>query len=395
MLGLSALMMIRSASRKSKSPWTIKKARLRWDLPFGAGRLVRWRSTERANAFSVRCPLAARQRRGASFSALATAKAQGWSALDSDEAVALYQDWETGRLTRKLEGLDLQALGSDTASLVKDLLGDNSASEALNWYTAGAYSDFGKAGMAGFDGFAQVWTAGADYRFSGDFVLGGNLNYEYGKLDFDTAEDGRLTKQGWRADAYAGWTLGAGLAGEGLLSYGQFENQIITNFDEGWSDSQRWMASLGLVGDLDWLGVRARPYGRLVYSKETFDAYVITGGQTVPGFDTEFSQVQGGLELRAPQAAFWGLEPYLALQGEWDWRHAGSQTLASGAVLEPDDWGLSWVMGLNGRLDGFLPGTWYGGLMEGALVDVRLQNSDFGRDIDARSLQWSLTIPLD
>lgn len=182
---------------------------------------------------------------------------------------------------------------------------------------------------------------------------------------------------------------------EGLLSYGQFENQIIVDFDEGWSDSRRWLASLGLAGELNWIGVQARPYSKLLYSAETFEPYVTKGGLLVAGFRTDIGQVQSGLELRAPQAALWGLQPYIGLQGEWDWRHEGGQFLESGALLVPDDWGLSWTMGLNGRLDGFLPGTWYGGLLDGAQLDLRVQNFDFGRDIDARSLQWSLSIPLE
>lgn len=162
---------------------------------------------------------------GASFADLATAKVQGWTALDSDEALGLYQDWQTRRMMSKLEGLNLEGLnleslgleglgleglGSDTARLVEDLLGSNGTDEALNWYTAGAYGDFDKQGAAAFDGIAQVWTAGGDYRFSRNFVLGGNLNYEHAKLDFDAAADGRLTKRGWRSDAYAGWALGTG-----------------------------------------------------------------------------------------------------------------------------------------------------------------------------------------
>lgn len=110
---------------------------------------------------------------------------------------------------------------------------------------------------------------------------------------------------------------------------------------------------------------------------------------------TRMSQGSAGFEPKGgPSASVFGLEPYIGLQGEWDWIKGDDLTLLSGDVFKADDWGITWRAGVQGRITGLAPGTWAGALLEGSDAQFEIVDTGFGRNHDRLSAYWSLAIPL-
>lgn len=324
------------------------------------------------------------------FNPLTEPGVAGWTTLDSDNMVGLLTDHQQRRNAAKLEGLS-----PETLALASDMIDFKSAVDPLDFYVAGGWGDLSGTGAAGYDGQASYTTIGVDYMASPDFVAGFAGTYEWSRIDFDTDANGVARKDGWRGDGYFGWAVTDDLVVEGWGSYGYLDNMILSNSVVGRTDSHRTMLGAKMIGDLPVYGATVSPYVSANYAYEFFEHYTASDRTKVAAFDTETSQGAFGLELHGgPSASVFGLEPYIGLQGEWDWLKGDDLVLPSGDILKQDDWGVTWRMGIQGTVTGFAPGTWVGKVLEGSQLQLEIMDSSFGRSNESLSANWNVSIPL-
>ncbi len=314
----------------------------------------------------------------------------GWTSISSDDVTSLMAHNAQMQVQGKLDGIDTQSLGfanefMDATGLQRD---------ALDFYVSGAWGSLERVGAAGYDGYGFTTTTGIDYLFSPEFLLGGSLTYEWGRLEFDQQINGKVVKEGWRGDIYAGWQFDDALSVQGFASYGRFNNAVTANGDKGNTGSERWMTGVKIESKLGAAGLEMTPYALANYMFEDIGSYQTASGGQIAGSSAEFSQGAFGFLLDTQTPVALGLTPYLSLQGEWDWINGGDATLANGAQLTADDWGLTWSTGLQGTITGFAPGTWIGGVLEGSDISVEYSQSSFGRDNASKALAWTWHVPL-
>ncbi len=324
------------------------------------------------------------------FNPLAEPGVAGWTTLDSDTMIGQLTSYEERRNAAKLERLSPDAL-----ALASDMIDFKSAVDPLDFYVAGGWGDLNGTGAAGYDGQASYTTIGVDYMASPDFVAGFAGTYEWSRIDFDTDANGVARKDGWRGDGYFGWAVTDDLVVEGWGSYGYLDNMILSNSVVGRTDSHRTMLGAKMIGDVPVYGTTISPYVSASYAYEFFEHYTASNGTKVAAFDTETSQGAFGLELHGgPSASVFGLEPYIGLQGEWDWLKGDDLVLPSGDILKQDDWGVTWRAGVQGSITGFAPGTWVGSVLEGSQLQLEIMDSSFGRTNESLSANWNVSVPL-
>ncbi len=324
------------------------------------------------------------------FSPLTEPGVAGWTTLDSDSMIGHLTDYEKQRTAAKLEGLS-----PDVQALADDMIDVQAGSDPLDIYIAGGWGDLTGTGAAGYDGQASYTAVGVDYMASPDFVAGFAGVYEWTRIEFDDAVNGVTRKDGWRGDAYFGWALSKDMVIEGWGSYGYLDNLIASNGVVGRTDSHRAMLGAKLIGDLPVYGTTLSPYVSAGYTYEFLEHYTASNGTRVAAFSTETSQGAFGLELRGGQrASVFGLEPYVGIQGEWDWLKGDDLVLPSGDLLKQDDWGLSWRAGMQGRITGFAPGTWVGSALDGTQLQFEIMDSSFGRSNQSLTANWNVSMPL-
>lgn len=293
------------------------------------------------------------------------------------------------RAKEKIEGLDpeLTAGAFDQAANRSNNLG-------LDFYSAAGWGGLDGDGAGDYEGFARFSTLGLDYLVSDQLVVGANLNYEWSEIDFASAINGELKKQGLRADAYFGWHTYDQIRVEGLLSHAWLENQIDANFDKGNTSSTRWMAQGRVLGSASAYGTEIKPNASVTYVYEQFDDYATDAGVTVGQFDAELLRGTAGLNILDQQTKIFGLNPSLEIETSWDLIPGETANLADGSNLEPDQWGLAYGFGLSGQIKGFAPDYWIGELLNGAYLDVEFTREAIGREDTSDLIKWSLQLPL-
>ncbi len=315
----------------------------------------------------------------------------GWTRISSDDVTSMVARNAAQLANDKIEDLDLEALGLADEAI--EAVGLDKA--ALDFYASAAWGSLERKGTAGYDGYGYITTAGADYLLTPDLLLGGSVSYEWGRLEYDALVNGKVVRDGWRGDVYGGWQLDALVSVEGFASYGRFKNEVTADFDKGRADSERWMTGARIESKFDAIGVDFSPYASATYMYERIDGYRTASGATIAASSAELSQGAFGFLIDSRDPVALGLSPFISLQGEWDWINGGDVTLTNGDVLTADDWGVTWSTGLRGRLSGFAPGTWVGGVLNGSDVSLEYSRSSFGRDNTSQTLEGRLHIPLN
>ena len=316
----------------------------------------------------------------------------GWTNFSSDEMMDMYLGYHDNRTQAKLETLapDIRASLQENWQRA-----DNPLDFDTRWdfYTAGGYGPMDRDGLGDYEGYGRYTTLGVDYLYSDGLILGTSLSWEDSEIDYAASINGKTQKYGARLDVYAGRQLSDRLTAEGIVSYGWFENQIEANHDKGNTYSERFSMQGKLTGSTSYHGVEASPSVSVLWAEENFKSYTTNGGIHVAAGESEFSRGTLGLELSSDEYLLYGLSPFIGFQGEWDWENGGSITLADGSVIEPDEWGLTYSAGLQGKLNGFAKGLWAGHILDGALVSLTFSDSGFGRENKSSLFQWSVTIP--
>lgn len=304
---------------------------------------------------------------------------------------ALVEDYNLARTQAKLEGLS-----PDTLELFDPRFGLETASQGLSLYAGQGWGAVERSGDVAFAGEASFTTLGLDLALGSGVLLGGGLAHEWGSVTFENDADGWLKKQGWRADAYLSWQLAPGLNLEGSGSYGVFDNRIRSQNALGETKSYRGQVAGRLVGEFTPLGLSLRPYAEASYLYEVSQGYLDSAGRHIGASLSEMSRSAGGVELRGgPDAALFGLAPYVSIQGEWDWLHGPDVQMASGQSLALDDWGVSWRAGMEGRLTGLPQDYWLGQTLEQARFTLSVDQAAFGRAQDTLLVNASLGFDLD
>jgi outer membrane autotransporter protein len=239
----------------------------------------------------------------------------GLSGLDSDT-------------TEYLAGMDPRLQGATGGAASADLVG--------KWgvFVNGLYGFGDRDSTAREDGFDfDRWgfTAGADYRITDNFIVGGLLSYGSISSNFD--KNRAVPGGGVDAD-----TWGLGLYGtyytdnfyvDGLVGYSQTDYDIdrrillplgsdpgaaavpAARAAKGSTDSNDWTASIGAGWDFSSGNLTYGPYARLNYMQVSIDGYNEKGAQglnlTVDDQDwTSLTSVLGG-QLSAALSQRWGV----------------------------------------------------------------------------------------
>jgi outer membrane lipase/esterase len=143
----------------------------------------------------------------------------------------------------------------------------------------------------GFDFDSAGVTAGADYRFTDDFILGGAFGYSSVNSDF-SSDGGSLDMDQYAISAYGTYYLPRGFYADGVLSYAWNSFESSRNFDYGFtvggtqervvtqakSDPDSTQFSISAGGGYDFIqdSLTLTPYGRINFVHMDIDAFTET-----------------------------------------------------------------------------------------------------------------------
>jgi len=178
---------------------------------------------------------------------------------------------------------------------------------------------------------------GVDRRFHEKYLAGVALAYE--NVDIDTSfNSGTYKDTGLSLMPYGAitltpaWTLDASF-GYTWLNYDTTrQNGAVT----GSFDGHRWSYSGNLTGGYAYDNWRFQPKVGLLYTTETHDSYLESGGSSVGASSTSLGRLSGGGKVGYAIGDFL---PYVKAIGEWDFEHPGAVQKSNGQWSIVDDHG--------------------------------------------------------
>lgn len=205
---------------------------------------------------------------------------------------------------------------------------------------------------AGFDFDTKGITAGADYRLSDKFILGGALGYAKNEVDFSSA-GGDLDTDSWSLSAYGTYYLSDRIYIDGILGYGwndfqsnrniiyQVSQDSVSRTARSDYDGSQFGGSLGAGYIFNREALEFGVYGRLNYLSVDVDGFRETQASgldlRVRGFDaTSLTTSVGGRISRAYSTQTAVLVP----QASFEWEHEfdnDASTLVAQFVNDPTD----------------------------------------------------------
>ena len=276
--------------------------------------------------------------------------------------------------------------GTDRLLLAGAQLADNvldAANRPFGIWVNGAatFVDYDRAGGA-YSGHVLSLGGGADYQIDDGLLAGLALAYERGNID-TTFNTGDLISNGVSIAPYVGWqplpdlTLDAN-AGISLLNYDTARSggTVTAGYD-----ALRVFGSVNASGSFRFEGLRLSPLAGVLYFQERQDPYTDSTGTAVAGQTVRLGRFSGGLEAGYTVMVYeaFGVEPYMRLEGEWDFVRPGSVILTTGEIVRPGQYGGSVAGGLN-----LFDGSGFTGNVEASLDSI-------GRaDYDSLTLQGTL-----
>ncbi|MDO1583358.1 cadherin-like beta sandwich domain-containing protein [Rhizobium oryzicola] len=143
-------------------------------------------------------------------------------------------------------------------------------------------------------------SAGVDYLITDKALVG--MSFHMDRMTDPTADDAKLTGNGWLAGPYTSLEIGKGVFWDTSLLYGGSANDIDTQFWNGKFDTRRWMADTAIKGQwyLDSTTVLT-PKLRAVYFSEQVKDYTVSNAKgdtlTLDGFTSDQLRVSLGGEI--------------------------------------------------------------------------------------------------
>jgi outer membrane autotransporter protein len=257
---------------------------------------------------------------------------------------ALRQGARGGSLTGLAFNIGGQTVpGTLLASLVPYAEGNDSANdeEGLAFGPLGVFitgsinigDRSGSSNEAGFDFDTKGITAGVDYRFTDDLVLGVAVGYANTDVDLDN-NGGDLDVNAWSASVYGTYYVMKELYVEGLASYQRDDYDQVRNVAYSLLGQQRkakadyygngYTLSLGAGYDFDRGALNLGVYGRAAYTDSEIDDYRESGasGLDLKIDDQEVKSFTTSMGGRMSYAfTVTKLRAVLFPQGWFEWEH--------------------------------------------------------------------------
>jgi hypothetical protein len=208
-----------------------------------------------------------------------------------------------------------QTRASASLGMANSALGRGSNGASLDIWAEGFVSSLS---YAGHRGQFSLFYVGADYRVSGNLLIGGLVQFDRFSHRGGMTQ-GAVEGKGWMVGPYATVRLAPRLYADFRAAWGTSDNQVspLGTFVDGF-DTRRAFYSGSLIGDFD-LGTRTgiRPEITVRYLDERQKGYVDTLGVTIPG-----QQVgQGDISFRprvyhvVDLGGSWTLRPFAEGEG--------------------------------------------------------------------------------
>ncbi|WP_190285618.1 putative Ig domain-containing protein [Montanilutibacter psychrotolerans] len=219
--------------------------------------------------------------------------------------------------------------------------GYGATGSAATFWTAGVISSGDRTdrrgGDAGYEWETSGLSAGADYRVSPGFAIGGGIGY--GRDDTEVGENGtRSDATAYSIAAYASWHPGEAFFLDGLLGYQWLSFDSVRHVTgtsssvRGERDGTQWFASASAGYDHRNDRLTVSPYARLDLARARLDAYTEQGDPTNAlhvgdqDVDTTTGNLGVRMDYRIPTG--WGsISPQLRLEYQHDFDDDSFATL--------------------------------------------------------------------
>lgn len=251
--------------------------------------------------------------------------------------------------------LQLQLAGENTGKGALTQLGSaDDLSPAFNIWAQGSYSAFDTdKANADRDGSSYTMAVGAYYAPSPRFMIGSM--YRSRRSDSaSVAQSSNVDVEGHGVGINSTIMLTPFLSLSGHALYEVSDTTSKNGTATGSFDTDQISLSGTLQGSI-WRGPYwVRPAVGLVYSHADQDSYTDSVGAQVPGRISEQGQVTFGSTIGFRQwfetDKIQYIEPSFSATGAWTFKHEGDTRLASGTVIEQDDFAVQFNAGLNVQL---------------------------------------------
>jgi hypothetical protein len=233
---------------------------------------------------------------------------------------------------------------------------------AFDVWSEGSFAWFNDAsGSAERHGLWGVLYVGADYRVSGDLLVGALVQFDQSSQEFD-AFPGNTRSSGWLAGPYTAVRLSKNLFFQARAAWGLSTTEIALDGNaHDKVDAERWLVRGTLLGQWQDGAWQFRPRAVIGYIEERQEGYQSQIGVPVPGQTLALGQFKAGPEIAYQHRLSDGtaVEPSLLLEGVWNFlQDAGASSLADQSIGEK----------LRGRAEAGLSLRTAGGIGVGATV---------------------------
>ncbi|MGI9405193.1 MAG: tandem-95 repeat protein, partial [Hyphomicrobiaceae bacterium] len=195
---------------------------------------------------------------------------------------------------------------------------------------------------------------GADYRFSGDLVVGLLAQFDWTD-ETDDSESIEASGSGWMVGPYIAARLHQNLVFDARAAWGQSDNEVspFATYSDDF-DGERWLVKAQFTGDFNFGDIHVAPHVAVIYFEEEQDAYVDSLDITIPGQTVSLGRLTFGPKISSVVAFSDGtrVSPYVAIKGVWDFESADIVNLETGLAAGSDDFRARVDSGLVVRLPG-------------------------------------------
>ncbi|WP_170144349.1 autotransporter domain-containing protein [Dichotomicrobium thermohalophilum] len=175
------------------------------------------------------------------------------------------------------------------------------------------------------DGTFSILYVGADYAVAPGVIVGALVQVDHTDQDIDGDVWGEIEGTGWMVGPYFGAKIGDNLIFDARAAWGQSDNDIELESDDGGHrtgdfDMERWLVTGKLTGMYYYDGWRISPHVGVAWGTQDQDAFTNSLGQRVGSSSVTLGQLTFGPEFGYTKRLESGatLEPHLAVEGIWN-----------------------------------------------------------------------------
>ncbi len=233
-----------------------------------------------------------------------------------------------------LQELDLQSLTSDLRNGLEE--------NGLDIWIKGNLSHINSETIG--NDLGQLYI-GLDYRVSETYLWGVLAQFDWSNND-DTVQEISTDGTGWFAGPYIVARVYDNVIFDGLVSYGQSDNDVTAAGANGSFDTNRFFIKGQLTGDFDVDRWHIEPHAALIYFEEEQKAFTNSLNILIPGQTIDLGRVTLGPKISTQFTAGEGMmiSPYIGLIGIWDFNRAEIVDLTTGLTAGSN--------GFRGRVEG-------------------------------------------